>query len=347
MTWLTWRQFRAQAIGAAIFIAVFAAIFVKTGIDLSHLAAVNGVGSCHRHGNCAKATADFFSQMRGDAIYPALLFVAGGIMLLTPALIGAFWGAPVVAREVEAGTFKLAWNQGITRMRWMVTKLSLVGLAAMATAGLLSLITGWWIGPIDQAGGFQVNLSSLTRFSPLPFATAGVAPLGYAAFAFTLGVAFGVLFRRTLLAMALTLAVFAVVAILVPIFVRPHLVTPKRATAPVTVQALNDVTFTSGGEPVIAVNIPGSPLRLPGAWVVSNRTETPSGQVYDLPAVKTCQEGTPRQCFTYIAGRHLHQVVEYQPASRYWEFQWYETGLYLALALALGGFCVVRIRQLS
>ena len=40
-----------------------------------------------------------------------------------PALIGAFWGAPLITREFEAGTFRLAWNQSVTRARWLAIKL--------------------------------------------------------------------------------------------------------------------------------------------------------------------------------------------------------------------------------
>ena len=36
--------------------------------------------------------------------------------------------------------------------------------------------------------------------------------------------------------------------------------------------------------------------------------------------------------------------MTYQPASRYWTFQWYETAIYVAVALALVGFCFLRIR---
>ena len=60
-----------------------------------------------------------------------------------------FWGAPLVARELETGTFRLAWTQSVTRTRWLAVKLALVGLASMAVAGLLSLILTWWSSPID------------------------------------------------------------------------------------------------------------------------------------------------------------------------------------------------------
>src|SRR5262249_52817678 len=74
-----------------------------------------------------------------------------GLLLVTPAVIGVFWGAPLVAREIETGTFRLAWNQSVTRARWLAVKLGLIGLASMATARLRSLMLTWWASPIDRA----------------------------------------------------------------------------------------------------------------------------------------------------------------------------------------------------
>jgi hypothetical protein len=40
-------------------------------------------------------------------------------------------------------------------------------------------------------------------------------------------------------------------------------------------------------------------------------------------------------------------ATTYQPASRYWRFQATETAIYLALALALTGYCFRRLSRLS
>ena len=154
MMWLTWRQFRAQTFVAAAALAFFAVIFGVTGPHLAHLYDISGIATCHAHGNCSTLTSSFLNQMHSDAIYPALYFLGAGILLIAPGLIGIFWGAPLVTRELEAGTFRLAWNQSVTRSRWMTVKLALVGLAAIAIAGLLSLMISWWASPIDQTGGF-------------------------------------------------------------------------------------------------------------------------------------------------------------------------------------------------
>ena len=95
-------------------------------------------------------------------------------------------------REFEAGTFRLAWTQGVRRTRWLVVKLGLGAFAAMAVAGLLSLIVTWWSSDLDLVNG-QI-------FNPLSFSVRGIVPIGYGAFAFVLGLAAGLLsagcFRR-------------------------------------------------------------------------------------------------------------------------------------------------------
>jgi len=54
----------------------------------------------------------------------------GLVVLVVPALIGVFWGAPLIARELETGTFRLAWTQSVTRTRWLAVKLGVVVLEA-------------------------------------------------------------------------------------------------------------------------------------------------------------------------------------------------------------------------
>ena len=64
------------------------------------------------------------------------------------------------------------------------------------------------------------------------------------------------------------------------------------------------------------------------------------------PATAACGNNTTQQsCQAYVAALHLRQVETYQPGSRYWPLQWYETGIYLAAALLLAGLCFLRIRR--
>jgi hypothetical protein len=113
MIWLTWRQFRAQAAMMAAALAVLAVILAVTGPGLADEYS-NGIAVCTaQSGDCSDFLQSFFDGHRG-----AFLAVTA-VVLVLPALIGVFWGAPLIARELEAGTHRLVWNQSVTRIRWL------------------------------------------------------------------------------------------------------------------------------------------------------------------------------------------------------------------------------------
>ena len=106
---------------------------------------------------------------------------------------------------------------------------------------------------------------------------------------------------------------------------------------------------------VTATVVPGQP----GAWIMSSGIVNAAGRpVRTVPAV--CQSAIP---IPNVQGRvvqsqsqssalancltsHGMRVAEsYQPASHYWPLQWSETGMFLALALALAGYCFWRLNR--
>jgi ABC-type transport system involved in multi-copper enzyme maturation permease subunit len=345
MTWLTLRQFRGQAVTALAALVVLAIAYGYTGPHLAHLYDASALSRCGRRPGCVLLAVPFINEVRADQVYPALFFAGMFILLVLPAIIGAFWGAPLVARELEAGTYRLAWNQDVTRTRWIAVKLGLIGLAAVATAGPLSLFFSWWSGPINAAGGFPDNLSQFTRMAPPMFQAQGVTPAAWALLAFALGVRAGIVVRRTIAAMAVTIVVVALLQVLWPHYVRPHLLTPARATAPVTTRSLARMVVSHSGAVSVPINQPGTQY-LPGAWVVSNTSQTPAGRTFVLPDVPVCATASPQQCEAWIAGRHLTQEVEYQPAGNFWPLQRNETLVLLTLAAGLGGVATWRVRRL-
>jgi hypothetical protein len=346
MMWLTWRQFRAQAIVAAAALAVVAIALAVTGPHLAGLYASSGLATCQAHGNCERLITAFMGEVKASTPDGLLFGFCIGLLLAAPGLIGVFWGAPLVTREIEAGTFRLAWTQSVTRARWLAVKLGLIGLASMAATGLLSLMVSWWASPLDRVTGLPAGRNgtpSLDRFAPVLFASRGITPVAYAAFAFALGVTVGVLIRRTVPAMAVTLAVFAAIQIVMPLWVRPHFIPPSHAATaldPATIDFIN----TSGNGHLIKV---GAAVNLPGAWVLGQQMVTPGGHEFTGPAPAACMSNTApfTECEAALGRMNLRQLVTYQPASRYWAFQWYETGLFLVLAGALCGCCAWLIRR--
>jgi ABC-type transport system involved in multi-copper enzyme maturation permease subunit len=337
MIWLTWRQFRAAAAMMLAALAALAAVLALTGPGLADDYAT-GIAACTTQGGCS----DFVPQFFGDHKGPFLAVTA--VVLVLPALIGLFWGAPLITRELEAGTHRLVWNQSVTRTRWLAVKLALTGLAAMTAAGLGSLVVTWWASPIDKAA----HTFNFPKMSPLLFDTRGIVPIAYAAFAFALGVTVGMLVRRTLAAMAITLAVFVAVQVAMPLLVRSHLLPPTRSTIQITESNVQDWNF---GADRLRVSAKAADM---GAWVLSSHTVDGSGHAVDTIPLSTSSgpcaaSGPPEQtrsaCLAEIARLGYRQQFTYQPSSRFWPFQWYETGIYTALALGLAGLCFWRMRR--
>ena len=177
MIWLTWRQFRVAAFTTLVAFAALGLALAYTGPHLSHLYDTSGIRECQAsHGDCGPLIDEFTSHF---IWWHALGPMIAGI----PAVVGVFWGAPLLARELETGTFRVAWTQSVTRTRWLTTKVVLVGVASVVVTAAFTLIVAWWSGPLNRV--------TAGRFTPGPFGQRGITPIAYAAFAFALGVAAG------------------------------------------------------------------------------------------------------------------------------------------------------------
>jgi hypothetical protein len=286
-----------------------------------------------------------FLQSLAESFYRALYIFGAALLLIVPAVIGIFWGAPLIAKELESGTFRLAWNQSVTRDRWLTAKIGILGLTSMATAGLLSLMLGWWAAPIDKAAILAgPGTFAFGRFNAVMFDVRGVVPLGFAAFAFALGVLVGLVVRRTVPAMAITVAVFAAVQIVMPLAIRPHLITPVRDTTVVTASVIQGIGTTNPAEGSQTSVFAAAP-NLPGAWIYSNQVVTASGSTSLGSVPQACQGQGFQSCASALAQMHLKQVVVYQPADRYWTFQWLELGIFLTIAVLLAWGCYWWVRR--
>jgi len=191
------------------------------------------------------------------------------------------------------------------------------------------------------------NSITFPRLGFALFPTRGIAPLGYAALAFAPGVTAGVLIRRTVPAMAATLATFLLIQIAWPIWVRPHLIPPARKLVALTAATIPDAELAAGpgGSTILAPSLPG----MTGDWIISTRDIGPAGRPFNVNSVSACQGTTPQACDNTLSTLHLRAVIACQPASRFWALQWYETGIFLAAAMILAGFCFwsIRSRRLS
>jgi hypothetical protein len=260
-------------------------------------------------------------------------YITVAVMYLAPALIGIFWGAPLIARELETGTHLLAWNQSITRGRWLATKLFIVGTASAATAGLLSWAVSSWAHQIDYA--------SDNRITPLIYGARGIVPIGYALFAFTIGVTAGVLIHRTVPAMAATLFIYSAAVVAMWLWIRANLLSANHTTVPLNTASVNELMI--GGNQMTVLARPD----VPGAWVLSNQTITPTGQVFTGPGnSQYCgPDSGPRTCLEWINTLGLRQDLTYHPASHFWALQFIETGIFLTASVLLAGLCFWWLRR--
>jgi ABC-type transport system involved in multi-copper enzyme maturation permease subunit len=217
------------------------------------------VKPCQSIGDCRTATGAFGNK------YNFLQQLLTLLVQVAPALMGVFWGAPLIARELESGTHRLAWTQSVTRTRWLAIKLGLVGLATAGLAGLLSLAVTWWYAPLDKVG--------TNRFDGSIVGERGITPIGCAVFAFALGDLVGLLIRRTLPAMASTLVAFIAVRLVFSQLIRPHLLSPVGAAFALG-STVNGFVSSNG---TTANLVAGAP-NLPNAWIYSSRIINGSGQ---------------------------------------------------------------------
>jgi ABC-type transport system involved in multi-copper enzyme maturation permease subunit len=328
--WLTWRQCRTQVLVVFGLVAATCVWLAATGPGLARL---------------ANRSANVYDQLTSN---DRLLFNGGiAVLAVVPAVIGIFWGAPLVARELETGTFRLVWNQSVTRSRWLAAKLGFGVLATAVAVGILSTAITWWAHPIDGAVGSQHG-SLAPRLTPISFAMRGIVPVGYAVFALLLGTLAGLVLRRSVPAMALTLAIYVLVQIAVPLWVRPHLVPPTTTSMVISQASFDGISLDGSGTATLTTHAGR------GDWVLSNETVDAQGRATTLPSWfsrclppptnagqtgdKAAANSTSQRldsCFAKLTDEGYRQRLVYQPRDHFWPLQWAETGLYLAASAGL------------
>ena len=300
MFWLTWRQHRMQVL-------VTAALLLGGGVFLL----VHGLRNADM---VAALPADPGERERimGERFRPVYQVLTW--LPWAPLLVGLFWGAPVVAREYERGTYRLAWTQSVTRHRWLVTKLAWLGLLA-ALAGLaVGMMVDAWLATFAD-----------TRFAdrfgnPTVFGSTGVVSGAWWLFAFMLGAATGAVLRRLLPAMAVTVAVFTGLLFGVIGFGRDLYAEPVRI---------------AGGFD----EVPRDAMVEEYGWV------SPDGTEYLTADLPVCQSAGRTEYLDCLAEERFSQAIYLHPADRYWRFQWTETALLLVVTAALAAAAGYRVTR--
>lgn len=322
MMWVAWRQHRASFLAAVGGLGLLAAFLIGTGMQMRHKFDALGLDACAAPiSQTCPDTAHQFTQL-----YSGYQFLIP-LLLILPVLAGVFWGAPLVAREVENGTHRLVWTQSISRRRWLAVKVGLLTAAAVIGMAAATLLGNWWTEPLMavQPQRFDVGVFDLL----------GVVPVTYAIAALAIGVAAGTFTKKLIPAIALTVVAFLVVRVGVEFGLRPHYMSPVTTSV-----AFAD---SKGGA------FPELPSD--AGWVLSMETLDGAGRLISdgvgieyRAAVADCPELTAPATGTPVGPRALaecakrndfHIVASYQPDDRYWRFQVTEAVIYLALSGAL------------
>lgn len=158
----------------------------------------------------------------------------------------------------------------------------------------------------------------------------GPAFVGYVVFAIAIAAFIGTLSRRILVGMFAGLLLFGVVRLGVHEF-RPNYEPPIAL--------------------VYSTQIPAPQTRVPpGAWVVRVDYLDANGNVVPqdrLRALNNAYRPQPPRFdpLAYMAENGAFQRVQYQPADRYWRFQWTEGVLFFVLAVGFSSMTLTLLKR--
>ncbi|MFC4909764.1 ABC transporter permease [Actinomadura gamaensis] len=312
--WVTWRQHRFAIGCTAALLAVLAALLVFGGLDARSTFDQLGMDKCASFApgtRCDRLSIEF--NARYQTAHLLLIF-----LLVLPSAIGAFVGGPLIARELETGTFRFAWTQGAGRTRWLVTKLAVLSLALAVAGAAFGPAFQFWDGPFLRAlpTGFG---------SYLEFEFGGLAFPAQTVLGFAVGVFAGVLARRVIVAIGSSFAATFGVMLLTVFVLRPHYMPAKTTIDKI---GAHD-------------------------WGVGKSYRGPSGAVVGAAEqhrlyvqFQAATDNRPNARFRdYLTERHYQIVTHYHPSGRFWPFQFIEAGWMLAAAVALGAATLWLVRR--
>lgn len=327
MMWLTWRRYRVRIILVALYVLamiVFMIITEHAFRDAAivcarlHIAVDQGF-------RCGAASA-----AESDASWPE-----AGVALL-PLIIGLVFGAPLVASEIEGKTNRLAWSQGVSRTRWLLSSWLTLATSTVIMMSLLALVVQWWatriITSYSSGGGL---------IQPAQFDISGVGPIALALFALSLGTCVGIVFRRYLSPYAVALVGLLLVMGIMSTVVVP-LLAPRVAVPVSTIETSGLGALTSPRPWSV-----GSGLRRTPGFHVIGHLSSISG--IDQRCTRSSGSGHTVGAFSkYLTCLNTHGVQDvnfYQPESHYWILQWREAGIYVILAAGPLGLSVWMVRR--
>ena len=329
MNWFTWRQHRKQFVIFGVLLMLFAAVLIPTGISYWHTYQA-ALESCAQNPTltvCGDPTGNLFTSSSDQLLRISAVLGAPGL----PLLLGLFIGAPLIAKEYEEGTNKLAWTQSVSRRKWLTTKLVWVLGFALIYGVLLAILATWW--------SHTLNTIAHNRFIQGHFESQGLMPIAYSLFFTAIGVMVGAWFRKTLLALAITFGIFIVCMVSFSSWIRPHYTAPVLVTAPMGSRSaqqglegswlLQHNVVDKDGKTLDRFNVSSMPTQC--QKLTQNLRVSDNGRA---AKVKAAGMDPVDDCLNQAGYR---EITSYHPSYRYWNFQRIESGIYLGLTILAVG----------
>jgi hypothetical protein len=321
LSWVAWRRYRATLVGTAVVLGAIAAYLLVRGEQMRSAYAAAQACTPQESAACRFAW-DTFQQSYGA------VGLIGAVLIFVPGILGAFAGAPLVARELETGTYRFAWTQGAGRTRWLLALLVPGVLGVAVVSAVFGVLVAWYHQPLVDYGDMQ-------RLHPTVFPITGVAVVGWALMAYAAGVLAGVLAGRVVPALAATLALWTGLAFVASDLRRFHYLAPLSTSNPLLATGDQQVglSWTLNGVPVSNAQV-NQALQSIGVQITDG-----GGSVAAKPG------GDPTDPFAWLMQHGYTQWTSYQPNSRYWPFQAIELGWLLALTALFLGLTVWLVRR--
>jgi ABC-2 family transporter protein len=339
MAWVTWRQDRMALTGTAVLFAACAVPLCISGLRLQ--SAHNALARA----GCLRPSANPGMDSRCGAlwnhfsvgyVFTSNINTVAIALAVLPVLVGVFVGAPLLAREFEAGTAKFAWTQAVSRGRWLTGKLGWIGAGLAVLSVAFGLLVNWWLLLADGA-------DFMTRWQEEQFGLTAITFTGWMLLMFAAGVFAGALIGRTVTAMAAT-AVTGALLLWLNIGKFTGMLTslsPLHARTTLVPAALPGVFYGGSGGGVIGSNAPLTPS---GSWVLNTWLTAPGGRTVSWNTGSFWNLKPSRQ-LAWVTSHHLTTWVTYQSAGHFWLFQSVEGGAAVLLVLLLGAATVWLARR--
>lgn len=337
MWWVAWRQHRATVAVSLLFVVVIAvALVVFRQVVVARLQAVGCTLQGPGVGACSWQAADAVMQDGPDSWWNLLRTV----MWIGPAVLGAFVGAPIFAREVEQRTEVFALTQSVSRIRWWATKITIAGLPLLLGLVGLGMLMTWAADSIRFAAGGP--------FYEGNFQTRAIIPAAFGLVALAVGITAGIVIRTTVPALVSGLIVTGVIVYVVGSMLRPHLLPTNRIITPLPANPESAVGVTLGDGPDSwflgsgDVDARGNPVSfdMDACPALTTLMSTPS----PAPDFSTKWATAYRACQTEQG--IVATYTDYLPGSKLWPLRLVVTGICAVLAALFLGLGFVRLRTL-